>query len=486
MNPKNPMTPLKLKSTAERVVICIVIVSLIAYCIINFTQSYVADDLVTVRAEIEYRHDVLELTGYVFRDEDVIYSPGGVTQVTYLVGDGEKAGNKQVVARLSGNRTDTVVKSSLEALDRKLSILERSKVDPEYTRVIVENIKSDIKSKHQTAALCLAVGDVAGAVKERDEILILINKQQLITHEMTQSAFNMLISTVETSRVQIAAEEAASRVFSGGDQISAPHSGVFYTAADGYEDIFTSDKIKNLTLTDFRSLIKTEANDTVRTQAVGKITRNDIWYLVCETTKSDCAGFFEEDIIELVFPFSNNQAIKTKLIKKTESVLGDDCLLIFESNISPANFSFTRRQSVEIVTESVSGIRVPEESIHVVEHSDGSSTEGVYVRIGKEVHFRKLNKEDCIGRYEGYYLYLDADTKKKLAAEAEKKRAAEAEKKTGVIIAPTTEAVTQTEEVDSQSEETETDESIPQYQELRLYEEIITYGKGLYDGMKLT
>jgi hypothetical protein len=111
-------------------------------------------------------------------------------------------------------------------------------------------------------------------------------------------------------------------------------------------------------------------------------------------------------------------------------------LLVFETNISPEDFDFLRKQTVQIVLDEITGIKVPDAAVVVREirrawEEDGNgvmqeiieiiepemtdgeavlgeTVKGVYILKGSEIIFRTLDDRDRAAAFDGYALYAEA------------------------------------------------------------------------------
>ena len=99
--------------------------------------------------------------------------------------------------------------------------------------------------------------------------------------------------------------------------------------------------------------------------------------------------------------------IESTLSKQIASADSDEIILIFETMAAPAGFDFARKQAVQIIFSEIRGIKVPAEALHVIKNPDGTTSEGVYILKSNIIFFRELPKEECIDKFDGYYLYLE-------------------------------------------------------------------------------
>ena len=114
--------------------------------------------------------------------------------------------------------------------------------------------------------------------------------------------------------------------------------------------------------------------------AVGKTVSLPKWYFVCELEKDDCVALKQGNKYSLLFGVNE---INIDMDLEAKNTVGEETVLVFSTNRMPDEFDFGRNQDVSIISETVSGYRVPSSALRVVD-----STVGVYIRSGNTVKFR--------------------------------------------------------------------------------------------------
>ena len=200
--------------------------------------------------------------------------------------------------------------------------------------------------------------------------------------------------------------------------IPAPESVYFVSYVDGYEDILTPETMHELTpeqisaVSDDGKLSATNAGE----QMIGKLIRDYAWYIVGvfdnrkmrlsegDSTKIRLESVPQELTVNVVSLYATGDIDKTQGIFRCDELTHDTVQ--------------HRTERVEIVRDTVEGIRVPRSAIRfktlVEEQTDeeGNVTttttdyKGVYVLVGETPEFRKI---DVIYEDENYFLSsLDA------------------------------------------------------------------------------
>lgn len=394
---------IKLKSLASIIALNAFLITITVYFLVQYART-AGSTIETERADMEIRQDIVEIYGYIFRNEEIIYSPGG-NSVNYLIDNGIKVGKNQLIALSHQNPADFSVKDQITVLTQKLDILNKSNINLELAKPNIEKINKDSHSMYVDMLQNIEKGKLKDAGKGRNELLILLNKKQLIVGEISGSKFDSIINSAEESRKQLENQMSLSGI--GAAEVYSNKSGIFYSRIDGYENSFTADTAKILDFDKFDELINKQPDSNILNNALGKVAYDFNWYLACRTKKNKSFDFTTGNIYNIIYPYSSNRTIESVLYKQIDSADSDEIILIFETAAIPFDFDFSRKQTIQIVFSEISGIRVPEEAIHIIEREDGTMAEGVYIQKGNLVVFRELPKNECLAKFEGYYLYLE-------------------------------------------------------------------------------
>ena len=424
------------KSLGIKVILNAILIAVMFYFLYQYSQTS-GKFIETERADMEIRQNIIETYGYIFRNEEIIYSPGGGS-VNYLVENGRKVGKNQIVAQSNQTTADFSVKDRIAALNDKLDILYKSNINLDFVTTNIDKIDGDAYHIYINMLQSVEKGRIRDAGKNRNELLVLLNKKQLITGEVSGIAFNNLINSAEETKRQLESQLAGSGT--GAVDVYTVKSGTFYSRVDGYENYMTAEALKTLDFEKFGEFIKQEPDYDIINRALGKVAYDFNWYLVCKITKNKDVDFIAGKKYNIIYPFSSNKSIESVLNRQIDGADSDEVILIFETMSAPFDFDYSRKQNIQIVFNEVRGIKVPEQAMHIITKEDGTSAEGVYILKGSLVFFRELPKKECIGKFDGYYLYLEPEKRKSDEGPVGK---------------------------------------------LQLYEDIITAGKDLYDGKSI-
>lgn len=382
-----------LKSVLKYAASALLSVILIAYILYHMSGGF-SQDIVTEIAELTTKEETLTIRSSIIRNETVLYSPlGGDTN--YLFSDGDKVAIGTKVAEVYPAGSDSSIRKSIIALDRRIRILEQSDSsgyaslsDTASTdRLIWNNLYSFIEAAES--------GKVSSVTDISDDLLIQLNRRKIIVGSVQSYA-----SQIEALKAE--KDALTARLPSGAADIVTESAGYFFSSVDGFENIFSSTDIESMTLNDYREMCNKNAeNLTSGGYAIGKLVTDYKWYAACEVPSNELHNFDTGKYYDVKFPHNGGTSINMYLYRILSDIGSDTAVLIFRTDILPTDFSYLRNQTVQIVKSSFTGYRVPVSAVRIV---DG--VKGVYILRGSKVLFRKI---ETLFEYDGYFIVKERD-----------------------------------------------------------------------------
>ena len=320
-------------------------------------------------------------TGYIFKNEQLL-SSNSTGMCNYHYYDGEKVAANRVVADVYGTGNQTVsqrineIKKQIEILRASMSL---GKLTISEVNRKIELVSYEITQKN-------ASGDTAAANALGDELLILMAKKDLLISG--KDDYQQEIAVLESQKETLVASLGIPL-----ESVMTAGSGYFYSETDGYEEIFTAQVAKNLTIEDYNRLTETEPNKNAN--VVGTLVTSSQWYFATLVTEIEAEGFLVGTSYECLFPDnSHTESISMKLVSKETSA--SQTLLVFYSSSLPRGFDTTRTQRMQASRGSYTGFRIPAEVVR----ADGGTT---YVYIFKEGVAEKREVK-ILWEQNGYYI----------------------------------------------------------------------------------
>ncbi len=367
----------------------LLVVSYLLYHLFFYSSE---NDIVTEFAHPVTERIFLSADAYVMRNEKIINPSGNSVSAAFYFNDGEKVSKNSTIAAVYTNQDESHGDALVE-IDKRIDFLEKSSFDNTFMTSDTGSIDRKLDSIYYSIRLSIAENSMSSALTYSDEMLSLLNRRMIITGE--SSGFDDQIEQLRKQR-----ERYSSSYGNISTSLTTDVSGYFYSSCDGYENIFASDKALSMSYDEFENMIL-ESPDEDIVNSLCKIAYDYRWYLSCPVKKNDLKNFEIGKSYTIIFETNANKELNLTLAKILTDSDGDGAVLVFESFDCPSDFTFTRLQSVKIVQDTISGIKVPVGALRIV---DGK--EGVYILYGSKVYFCEI---DIIGRNENYYIASHPD-----------------------------------------------------------------------------
>lgn len=380
--------------------------------------------------------DANATTGYIFRNEEPVTSTGSNDRVVVtLIKDGERVSRGQHFANAYTTEDYADIQEQIDVIDDKISVLERSSVSTNAYVTDLSKTDGEINDGFTKIYSAVSDGELGKVNSVENDLLVNMNKRNLIIN--MSDGYKSELDSLKAQKSNL---ESKISVYS--DKITASVSGYFYGDTDGFERIFNVDLLDSLTHDDFRQIVESEPEQHIAASNYGKIVKDFVWYVVCESDKTAAAKYVENRKYNLVFPSYSDDELGFVLDRIVKSTSEDTVLLVFRCNTAPDGFSYSRSQQVNIISSRHSGYAVPKEAVRML-----GKERGVYILIGDIVRFRRI---EILSEDGDYY----------------------------IVKIPQVTAETEAEDnADDSENKTES-----KYPYLALYDNVIIGGKNLFDG----
>lgn len=307
------------------------IIIIFAYILLQISINIIGKNIDTLVIESETVELKVSAKGLIIRDEYLIRSnQSGI--IKSMVNNGEKLKKGDALAAIYSNSKDLEEnKSKIVQLNKEIDELET-----EY-----ENSKSDISKEL-----------INVKIKNKKE-------QRVVLNDENNKNINYLNITT---------------------------SGVVSTKYDGYEDIYTLDKLENLTSKDIEDAennykeLDIENTSIKESEVVARIIQSDYSYIAICTKDNNI--FEDNQKVEIVFDSENIQGNVEKIYRN-----GNDNVVIFKISNQNVEIYDTRVKEFDIIYKQIDGLKVPKQSV-----KEKNDQKGVYVlnQETKKVDFIEL------------------------------------------------------------------------------------------------
>lgn len=360
---------------------------IIAYIVLQLALN--VGDLVEIET-VTYASasEKLEMTAYLFREElPISASSYGVS--SYFFDDGEKVSKGEKIAVTYTNQNDAQIQNKIKNINKKIEILKKSALSYGSSTTDIEKLNKKIEDVTLDILKAVDKNDLAEALRYRDELIIQNNRYFALNS--SENNYNTQITALENEK------KALERALNNASAVyTASVPGYFYSSLDGYEKVFTKEKLDNLTLTEFEILKNAVPDEYLKNSSVGKLVLSPIWYIACEMDKRTASNYVRGKSYNFDFPFSGDMIIRMTLEKVVTQSDQDKAVLIFAGNMMPDGFNFARMQTVKLVLKTYEGLRIPTSALRKINEETG-----VYALDGNKVIFKKA---EVLFEENGYYI----------------------------------------------------------------------------------
>ena len=382
---------MKQGSLNGKIVMLLLLAAVVVYLAAAAWRSF-RDPFTTVASYSYTVDDSLEATGFLVREEQVLTNAGGVVEL--LPQEGEKVARGGTVA---------LVYQDSSGLERRQQ-LQQLELEKEQLEYALERTGAGGGDASQLTGQVLdAIAELRAAVAGRD--LTDLERQSMDLKSLVYKREYAYGGTGEESAdaIQAALDEVDSQISSLSSQaaqstqsITASQSGIFSGYVDGYESLLTPEVLETVTPAQLDDLAG-QASEEDQT-AVGKLITDSTWYFACALPQEDAERLVEGRSVTVRFSRDWSGEVDMTVERVGEPEDGR-CAVVLSTNRYLSETTLLRRQTVELVFQSVTGVRVPKQALRVEEQTvtDEETGEestvqvtGVYTLVGEQVEFKPV------------------------------------------------------------------------------------------------
>lgn len=394
---------MKRTSFTTRILMLLVCLGVAVY--FGYQSLRYLDDPLTTTAAYGYTVDeTISASGYVVRSERVLEDEaGGLLRLARS--EGERVSVGGTVASVYADQASLDRQNEIDAMEARIGQLE-------YVQSASLSYEASAKLDNQIAQDLLAVRAALAAgrldtVESRgSELRALVMKR-----DYTYSGDD-LDGQLESLRQEL--KELRRQAAGTTRRISAPVSGLYSAVVDGYETVLTPESVLEMS----PSQLSAVQPDGAAGSHVGKLILGDSWYYAASLRAGEIKDLREAGSISLRF----SKDVARDLDVTIQSVSWEEngrSVVVFQGKYDLAQLTLLRQQTAEIILNTMSGIRVPQESLRVVPQSvageDGEEREvqttGVYCVVGVKAIFKPVK---VLYSGEGFALVQPAGAKKRV------------------------------------------------------------------------
>ena len=387
----------------NRIVMLLLLAAVLVYLGVSAWRSF-RDPYTLVLSYAYTVDDSLEATGFLVREERVLASPGGI--VDLLPEEGEKVSRGETVALLYQNDSGLARKEELQSLTMEKEqlqyALERTQSGGDSSQLSQQVIDAIVALRSS-----VSTGDLTQLEDETLLLKSLVYKRDFTFNggEEDGDAAAAIQSSIDAVDAQIAALSA--QAAQDTSRLTASQAGVFSGQTDGYQSLPTPGLLETITPGQLSQLDRQRPQPDAG--AVGKLVTDAPWYFVCAMGEEEAGRLIEGRTVTVRFSrdWSGEVDMKVERVGETPEN-GRVAVVLSETTL-------LRKQTVELVFDSQTGIRVPTQAVRVEERTvtDPETEEekqelvtGVYVLVGQQAEFKPVT---ILAQLEDFALVKSAD-----------------------------------------------------------------------------
>lgn len=382
----------------NRILMLVLFATLLLYLGVYVWNS-MNDPLVTTAAYACTVDDTMSATGFLVREEQIIPGTGG--EADHLFREGEKVARGQTVALLYSSPEAAARRSQLQALETERSQLQYALAE---SGDAADNarLSGEIIDAMTALHASVAAEDFTRLEDQSLELKRLVY-QRADAFGGTEDGGEELQKRIADLDSQIAALTAQA----GQDttRVTVDRPGTFSGVVDGFETLLTPAQLESLTPARLDELARqSPAGDG---SAVGKLITDATWYFVCALTEEEAANLTEGRTVSVQFSRDWSGTVEME-VERVGAPQNGRMTVVFSTDRFLSETTLLRKQTVELVFRSQSGIRVPVEAIRteprtVEDPETGATTErmatGVYTVVGLKAEFKEV---EVLDQRDGY------------------------------------------------------------------------------------
>jgi hypothetical protein len=353
-----------------------VLISLLLICYVAY-QGYSAlyNPIRTMRADSGTFEDDINTDGFVLHNETVItQKPSGV--VDYLLQDGSSIAKDGEVAAVYKTAQDASNQHKIQQLSYQIQQYQQIGSSDEAASIDVDVLDSEIEKSFLQLSEDSDGSSAQNIESDRSDLVTLLDKKQLATGEIKD--FSTQIANLQKQESQLSNN-------TGGQigTVTAPVAGYFVSQVDGLENMYNAQNALSITADDVKKLLS--AAPVSHQNVVGKVITGFDSYIVCNIDANDTYKLQVGNTLAIRFLLSSVGDVPVTVAAINQDSSG--YAVVFKCDYMSSPFSVIRRQKIEIVADTYTGIKVPDSDVYIV-----NGSKGVYIRNGSIVQFKKIEQ----------------------------------------------------------------------------------------------
>lgn len=374
---------MKQRSLGMNLLMAVLTIAVVAYFGLQ-AFLYFRDPLTTAVTYTYTVEEAKELNGCMVRRELVLpEDAGGLLQLQR--NEGERVGAGGTVAAVYTDQNSLDQQNELNTLNLRI---EQLRFAQDAALGAEASLKLDAQIYRNLRTLNSAVqgGRLDLAETSANQLKALVLKR-----DYTYSDAGDLDAEIATLVQQ--RDALKSRTANSTRRITAPKAGLYSAVVDGWENTLTPDKLAELTPSALAAL---QPDPNLRSN-VGKLVLGEEWFYVAPMKTEEAKALSEKRGLVLRFTKGVERDLPVELLSIGPEENGRS-VVVFRGNQYLPELTILRQQSARVVSQDVSGLRVPKEALRAASRMLDRETgeeivgeqSGVYCVVGREAMFKPV------------------------------------------------------------------------------------------------
>lgn len=376
---------MKESTLATKIMILVLCIGVLAYMGGKLFTGF-QEDLATTTA-YTYSVDIgTEAAALIVREETVLSDSGAY--VDMVKSEGEKASKGEAVALIYSDPSALDTRQSIRTLTAEIEqlkyALSTGTQSTDTTKLDALVIESMVNLRGLTAS-----GDLSSLEDSALNLRTMVFRRDF-SYGDTEAAAD-LAQIIRDKESQLATLQRSLNQVAR--SVYAPASGVFSGEVDGYETLITPEMLSTLTIGELDGLLSRRTTDST---AAGKLITSSTWYLAALFEGENVYNLKEGSTYTISFSHDYYGDVNMKLERIETS--GEHTMAIFSCRSHLGETTLLRVQTIDIVTQQVTGIRIPRKALRVeteeVTREDGTTYAqnhyGVFTVVGKQSEWQEV------------------------------------------------------------------------------------------------
>ncbi len=456
------MNTKKISGTINRIIFTTVIV--MVYAVAIFMVAYLVYNAIdanyssvkTETATMKTVEKSVSAKVFIVRDESYISGKAAGTVVP-LIEDGQRVAEGQDIAAVFSNDDDAEKFVELQKINGEIERFENIEAADKLNIRDITSYDATTNEEFLKLVETISAGDYASlsdfaySVRDRET-----SRQVSLGYDVDTSA---VLSELRA--------EASSLSSIMPQYLKADNTGYYISSTDGYENTLSYADVTKLTVDDINKAVK-DSPDEGKISLSGKLVNNFNWYVAAVVDRNDIDELSVGKSVKVRFLDSFAEDAKMTVAAINTSSDGKAAIILRCNTITPDTAQL-RIENADIVFETISGYKISKEAMRTL---DGVN--GVYVKRGNLVNFRRITV-----LYTGDdYVIARTYEAENANYEAEMEGIEEEDR---IFTAQLSQRYREEPDWIIRNEDIHSRSKLLQKSYIKLYDEVIVEGNGLYD-----